>query len=97
MATEEAHKVEDMRKRSVGAIEVNDPHGRRRTIDVADLNEADLALAEQFGYHPVSAVDLFFYKAVHSWNCSRKAEPLYTKQLCGFLSAQCAGAPLTPS
>ena len=51
---DEAYKVEDLRKRSVGAIQVNDPHGRRRTIDVADLNEADLMLAEQFGYHPVS-------------------------------------------
>ncbi|KAI4139366.1 MAG: hypothetical protein LQ340_008010 [Diploschistes diacapsis] len=51
-ATDGAHKVEDLRKRRVGAIEVNDPHGRRRTIDVSNLNEADLALAEQFGYHP---------------------------------------------
>ena len=45
--------IENLRKRSVGAIQVNDPHGRRRTIDVAELHEADLALAEQFGYHPV--------------------------------------------
>ena len=59
MATDEAHKVEDLRKRSVGAIEVNDPQGRRRTIDVSNLNEADLALAEQFGYHPVRRLVYF--------------------------------------
>ena len=53
MATEEAQKLAQLRKGSVGAIEIDD-HGRRRTIDVADLNEADLALAQQFGYHPVS-------------------------------------------
>lgn len=46
--------AEQLRKRDVGAVEITDAHGRRKTIDVADLNEADLALAEQFGYHPVT-------------------------------------------
>ena len=46
-------KLEETRKGSVGAVEITDAHGRTRKIDVSELNEADLALAEQFGYHPV--------------------------------------------
>lgn len=43
-----------MRKRSVGSIEVADRDGRRRTVDLTDLTEADRELAEKFGYKPVS-------------------------------------------
>ena len=43
-----------MRRRSVGAIEIADERGRRKTVQLDDLNEADRALAEKFGYKPVS-------------------------------------------
>jgi hypothetical protein len=54
MAEIQTPGIQEMRKRSVGAVELKDAHGRKRTIDLAQLNEEDLALAEQFGYHPVS-------------------------------------------
>lgn len=41
------------RKASVGRIELQDDNGRRRTIQLDDLNDADRALAEKFGYKPV--------------------------------------------
>ena len=42
------------RKRSVAALELGtDEKGRRNTIQVDELNVADRALAEQFGYKPV--------------------------------------------
>ena len=49
--------AEQLRKRSAGAVEISDAHGRRRTIDVSQLNDADLALADKFGYHPVRRFD----------------------------------------
>lgn len=46
--------AEGIRKRSVAALELGlDGRGRRATIQVEDLNLADRALAEQFGYNPV--------------------------------------------
>jgi hypothetical protein len=42
-----------MRRRSVGTIEMTDDKGRRKTVQLDELNEADRALAEQFGYKPV--------------------------------------------
>jgi hypothetical protein len=45
--------VTDFRRKSHGTIEIQDEHGRRRTIQLDDLNEADRALAEKFGYKPV--------------------------------------------
>ena len=48
-----SNKLEEMRKGSVAAVDITDAHGRNRKINVSELNEADLALAEQFGYHPV--------------------------------------------
>ena len=44
-----------LRKRSVGTVEIQDDQGRRKTVQLDELNEADRALAEQFGYKPVSA------------------------------------------
>jgi hypothetical protein len=38
---------------SVGHIEINGPDGRRHTIRVEDLSDADAQLATQFGYNPV--------------------------------------------
>jgi hypothetical protein len=42
-----------IRRRSVGMMEGQDPSGRRRTVALGELNDADRALAEQFGYKPV--------------------------------------------
>lgn len=38
---------------SIGHIEVNGRDGRRRTIRIEDLSDADAQLATQFGYNPV--------------------------------------------
>ena len=47
-------EVDDgMRRRSVGQIEINAPDGRRKTVQLEDLNDADRELAEKFGYKPV--------------------------------------------
>jgi len=42
-----------LRKRSVGNIELQDSKGRRRTVQLEDLTDADRELAEKFGYKPV--------------------------------------------
>lgn len=41
------------RKDSVPAIEIQDGQGRRRTVQLSDLNDADKQLAAEFGYKPV--------------------------------------------
>ena len=48
-----------MRKRSQGGLEMADEHGRRKTIQLEELSAADRALAEQFGYKPVSGIQGF--------------------------------------
>lgn len=40
----------EIRKRSTGALELRDKNGRRRTVQMEELNEADQALAVEFGY-----------------------------------------------
>ncbi|KAK7892701.1 polyamine transporter tpo5 [Exophiala xenobiotica] len=42
-----------LRRNSVGLLEIQDAHGRRRTVQLDELSAADRALAEQFGYKPV--------------------------------------------
>jgi hypothetical protein len=42
-----------LRRRSVGIIEFQDSNGRRRTVQLDELSDADRVLAEQFGYKPV--------------------------------------------
>ena len=42
-----------LRRRSVGTVEIADPSGRRRTVQLDELTAEDRALAEQFGYKPV--------------------------------------------
>ena len=42
-----------LRRRSMGSVELTDKSGRRRTVQLDELNEADRALAEKFGYKPV--------------------------------------------
>jgi len=41
-----------LRRRSIGVIEINAPDGRRKTIDLSTLSDADRQLAEKFGYKP---------------------------------------------
>jgi hypothetical protein len=41
------------RKRSVGLVEIDGPDGQRKTINLAELSDADAQLAAQFGYKPV--------------------------------------------
>ncbi len=42
-----------LRRKSVSAIEIQDQSGRRRTIQLEELSEADQKLAAEFGYKPV--------------------------------------------
>jgi hypothetical protein len=42
-----------LRRNSVGTVELRDAKGRRRTVQLDELDAADRALAEQFGYKPV--------------------------------------------
>jgi hypothetical protein len=42
-----------LRRRSVGILEFQDSQGRRKTVQLDELSDADRALAEQFGYKPV--------------------------------------------
>lgn len=52
-----AHQLdpEELRRRksSVGAVEITGPGGQTRMVAVDELNEADRALAAEFGYKPV--------------------------------------------
>ncbi|KAF8865436.1 amino acid transporter [Acephala macrosclerotiorum] len=41
------------RQKSVGLVEINGPDGQKRTVNLAELNDADAQLAAQFGYKPV--------------------------------------------
>ena len=41
------------RKSSGGLIEIQDGRGRTRSVAIEDLNDADRALAAEFGYKPV--------------------------------------------
>ena len=43
----------ELRQRSVGAIEFQDEHGRRKTVHLDEMTEDDRELAEKFGYNPV--------------------------------------------
>jgi len=53
----ETPKESQMRKRSQGVVELQDENGRRKTVQLDELNDADRALAEQFGYKPVRGLD----------------------------------------
>ena len=48
-----SNKISDLRQGSVTAVELTDAHGRRRTINISELDDADLDLADKFGYNPV--------------------------------------------
>lgn len=49
-------EADGLRERNVGKVEINDPLHGRRVVDVNELNAADRALAEQFGYKPVCCI-----------------------------------------
>jgi len=51
-----------LRKRSMGVVELQDDNGRRKTVQLDELNDADRALAEQFGYKPVCEFHLSAWK-----------------------------------
>ena len=51
-----SNDVAPRRNGSVGQIEFTDDKGRRRTVQLDELTEADRELAEKFGYKPVSAL-----------------------------------------
>ncbi len=46
----------NLRRQSVGTVEIQDASGRRRTVQLDELSAEDRALAEQFGYKPVCAI-----------------------------------------
>ena len=41
------------RKGSVGVVEMQDANGRRKTVQLDEMNDADRDLAAKFGYKPV--------------------------------------------
>lgn len=47
------HQQQGLRRRSLGSVELQDAQGRRRTVDLNELTEADRELAAKFGYKPV--------------------------------------------
>lgn len=51
-----------LRRRSVGTIEINDASGRRKTVQLDELTDADKALAEKFGYKPVCDASVKFLR-----------------------------------
>jgi hypothetical protein len=58
-----------LRRASVSAIELKDEHGRRKTVHLEDMSEADRELAEKFGYNPVFKRE-FGYLATFSFAVS---------------------------
>jgi hypothetical protein len=50
-----------LRRRSIGTVEINGPDGRRKTVDLSELSDADRQLAEQFGYKPVRTRPTLYY------------------------------------
>lgn len=53
MATTLQPAADDVRRRKSSVVEITDSEGRIRTVPVDELNDADRALAAQFGYKPV--------------------------------------------
>jgi hypothetical protein len=41
------------RKKSTGLVEISGPDGQRKTLNLAEMSDADAQLAAQFGYKPV--------------------------------------------
>ena len=57
------------RKESVASVEIQGPNGQVRTVAIDELNEADRALAAEFGYKPVFKRE-FGYMAAFSFAVS---------------------------
>ena len=54
---------EDVNRRKSSVIEINDAHGNVRRVSVSQLNEADKALAAEFGYQPVFKREFGYFAA----------------------------------
>ena len=52
MTTLQPEFYSTVRRRSI--VEIDGPGGRRKTVDLTELSDADRQLAEEFGYKPVS-------------------------------------------
>lgn len=72
-------ELEGVRHGSVTAV---DAHGRKRTVDASELNEADLALAE-FGYHAVRYISPTF-KDENSFPFSESTKTYTTVKYLGL-------------
>lgn len=52
---EKVNDIEDLRqrKKSVGVVELQDPNGEARVVNLEELTDANAELAAKFGYQPV--------------------------------------------
>ena len=58
-------RPEDIETRKASIIELKDADGQIRRVSVSQLNEADKALAAEFGYKPVfSSCPSFAFEAI---------------------------------
>jgi hypothetical protein len=64
MATPLDHDVGqgELRQRH-GSVQLTDENGRRRTVQLDELNAADRELAEKFGYKPVWVPNNKFFES----------------------------------
>jgi len=53
----------DINRRKASIIEINDSNGNIRRVSVNQLNEADKALAAEFGYQPVFKREFGYFSA----------------------------------
>lgn len=53
----------DIERRKASVIEITDADGNARRVSVAQLNEADRALAAEFGYQPVFKREFGYFAA----------------------------------
>ena len=54
---------EDVQRRKSSVVEILGPNGTARVVAVEDLNEADRALAAEFGYKPVFKREFGYFAA----------------------------------
>jgi len=75
MADQLAPAAVRRRKSSVGAVEIQGPNGVVKTVNLEGLDEADRALAAEFGYKPVFKRE-FGYLSTFSFAVSQVDERL---------------------
>lgn len=61
--TWEMSQADIERRKSSVVVELNDAHGNVRRVSVGELNEADKALAAEFGYKPVFKREFGYFAA----------------------------------